>query len=90
MCGNTYIKHRSLHKYTRAAIVQGGVKIKSMIYLTLLKRDTVRYVHDIRAVRGMRRGLSDHHVVLCKVSLVGAWTVRRVVAAGLGGLEARN
>ena len=34
----------------------------------------------MRAVRGMGRGLSDHHVVLCKVRLVGAWIKRRYVA----------
>ena len=30
-------------------------------------------VQDVRAVKGMGRGPSDHHVVLCKVRLVGAW-----------------
>ena len=27
--------------------------------------------YDVRAVRGVGRGLSDHHVVLCKVRLEG-------------------
>ena len=31
--GNTYFKHRSLHKYTRVARGQDGVEIKSMIDL---------------------------------------------------------
>ena len=31
----------------------------------------------MRVFRGMGRGLSDHHVVLCKVRLVGAWIKRR-------------
>ena len=39
----------------------------------------LRYVQDVRAVRGMGRGLSDHHVVLYKVRLVGAWIKRRKV-----------
>ena len=30
----------------------------------------------------MGRGLSDHHVVLCKVKLVGAWIKRREVVVG--------
>ena len=31
----------------------------------------------------MGRGLSDHHVVLCKVRLVGAWIKRREVVVGV-------
>ena len=42
----------------------------------------LRYVEDVRAVRGRRRGLSDHHVVLCKIKLEGAWIKRREVVAG--------
>ena len=40
------------------------MEIKSMIDLVLMKRDMMRYVQDVRAVRGMGHGLSDHHVVL--------------------------
>ena len=36
----------------------------------------------MRAVRAMGRGLSDHHVVVCKVRLVGAWIKRRKVVVG--------
>ena len=61
---NTYFKHRSLHKYTRVARGQDGVEIKSMIDLVLVKRDMLRYMQDVRAVRGMGRDLSDHYVVL--------------------------
>ena len=46
---------------------QNGVEVTSMIDLVLVKRQVVR------AVRGMGRGLSDHHVVLRKVRLVGTW-----------------
>ena len=42
-----------------------------MIDLVLVKRDMLRYEQDVRAVRGMGRGLSDDYVVLCKVRLVG-------------------
>ena len=70
--GYIYFKHRTLHKYTRVTRGRDGVKIKSMIDLVLVKRDVLRYVQDVRAVRGMGCGLSDHHVVLCKVRLVGA------------------
>ena len=40
-----------------------------MIDLVLVKTDMVRYMRDVKAVRGMRRGLSDHHVELYTVDL---------------------
>ena len=55
--GNTYFEHRSLHKYTRVARVQEGVEVKSMIDLVLVEKVMLRYVQDVRAVRGMERGL---------------------------------
>ena len=70
------LKHKNLHKYTRVAKDQEGVEVKSMIGLVLVK-DMLEYVEDVRAVRGMGRGLSDHHVVLCKVRLVRAWIEKR-------------
>ena len=36
--GNTYFKHRCLHKYTRVARGRNGVEIKGMIDLVLVKR----------------------------------------------------
>ena len=41
--GNTYFKHRSLHKYKRVVRGQDGVEIKSIIDL-VLKRDMLHYV----------------------------------------------
>ena len=49
--------------------------MESVIDLMLVKRGMLRY----NAVRGMGRGLSDHHAVLCKVKLVGARIKRRQV-----------
>ena len=40
------------------------MEIKSTIDLVLVKRNMLRYVKDVRAVRRMRRGLSDYYVVL--------------------------
>ena len=82
--GNTYFRHISLHKYTRMARGRRGEEIKSMIYLVLVKRDMLRYVQEVRAVRGMGRGLSDHHVVLYKFRLVGGLRGNRWWL-GLGG-----
>ena len=61
---------------------QDGVKVKNMIDLLLVKRDMLRYVQDVRVMRGMGCDLSDHHVVLCKVRLVGACIKRREVVVG--------
>ena len=47
-----------------------------MVDLVLMERDLLRYVQDVKVVRRMGQGLSDHHVVLCKVRLVGAWIKR--------------
>ena len=43
---------------------QDGVEVMSMIDLVLMNKDMVCYVQDVRAVRGMGQGLSNHHVVL--------------------------
>ena len=82
----SHFKHKSLYKYTRMARNLDSVEIKSMIELVRVKRDKLRYVQDVRAVREMGASLSDHHVVMCKVRLVGTWIKRRemVVGAGLG------
>ena len=79
-----------MHKYTRVAEGQGGVKIESIIDLVLVKRDMLRYVQDVRVVRGMGCGLSDHYVVLCKVRLVGAWIERREVVAGARRIRSKK
>ena len=81
--GNTYFKHRSLYKYTRVARGHDILELKRMIVLVLVKRDILRYGQDVRAVRGMGRGLSNYHIVLCKARLVGAWFNRKEVVAGL-------
>ena len=63
----------------RVARRQDGVEVKSMIDLMVVKRDMLQYVKDVRVVRGMGRGLSDHYVVLWKVRLAGAWVKKREV-----------
>ena len=79
---DTFFKHIGVHKYTRVTRGRESVGIKCMIDLVLVKNDMLPYVQDVRAVRGMGRGLSDHYVVLCKVRLVGAWIKRREVVVG--------
>ena len=50
-----------------------------MIDLMLMKKDMVWFVQDVRAVRGLEHGISDHHIVLCKGSLVGTGIKRKEV-----------
>ena len=54
-----------------------------MIDLVLVKKDMLRYVQDVRAVRGMGRCLSEHYVVRCKVRLLEVWIKRREVVVGV-------
>ena len=42
-----------------------------MTDLVFVKKDMLRFVNDVRVARGMGRGISDCHVVLCKVRLIG-------------------
>ena len=45
MCvGNTYFKHRSLHKYTRVARGRDGAEVKSMTNMVLVMKYMLRYV----------------------------------------------
>ena len=53
-----------------------------MIDLVLVKKNMLCFKQDVGVVRGMGCGLSDHHIVLCKVSLVGTWIKRREVVDG--------
>ena len=53
--------------------------VKSMIDLVLVKKYMLRSALDMKEVRGMGLGLSDHHIVLGMVRLVGAWIRRREV-----------
>ena len=56
---------------------QNGVGLKSLIELVLVKKDMFRFAQDVKAGRRMGRGISNRHVVLCKVRLVGIWVKRR-------------
>ena len=44
------------------------MEVKGLIDLLLVKKDMLRYVQDVKSMRGVRRDLSDHHVLMCKVS----------------------
>ena len=39
----------------------------------------MRDVVDVKAIRGLNGGLSDHMIVLCKLKLVGEWIKRHDV-----------
>ena len=49
--GNTYFEHNNFHKYTRVTRGQDGVEVKSMIDLVLVKKDMLRFLQDVRAVK---------------------------------------
>ena len=47
-------------------------------------------LQDVRAVRGMECGISEHYVVLCKVKLVEAWIKRREVVIGARRIRSKK
>ena len=49
-----HFRHMYVHKYTRVARDQDGMKVKVMINLMLIKRDMLKCVHVIKTVRGLR------------------------------------
>ena len=54
---NTYFEHKNLYKYTRVARGQDGVVVKSMIDLVLGRKDMLRFLLEVRAVRGLEQGI---------------------------------
>ena len=51
--GNTYLSTGVCISTQRWQRNQDGVKVKSMIDLVLVKKEMLRYVQDVRVVRGM-------------------------------------
>ena len=48
-------------------------KMERMIDLVMVKKTMLHYVQDVRAVRGMGRGLSNHRVLVRKVRFRSTW-----------------
>ena len=71
---------KRLHKYTRVARVHDREEVVSMVNL----------VYDVKGVGGMGQVFSDHHVVLCKVRLVGIWVKRREVVNGVRNIRSEK
>ena len=63
--GNTYFEHKNLHKYTK--VTRGKDHDRSSAVLCAGYEGNGRNGKD----------LSDHHVVVCKVRLVGPWIKKR-------------
>src|SRR5678816_1653157 len=86
MCvSNTFFKH----KCTRVGVGRDGSEVKSMIDFVLVKK-MLKYVLDVKSVRGLGLGLSDHYVVLCKIKLVGAWMERKVIRKEVGKIKSEK
>ena len=85
----TFFKQKSIHKYTRVGVGRDGIEVKSMIDLVLVK-EILKYVLDVKSVRGLGMGLSDHYVVLCKIKLVEAWMKRKVIRKEVGRIKSEK
>ena len=78
--GNTFFKHKDIHKYTRVGQSRNG-EVRSMIDLVLFKRNMLKDVCDVKCIRGLSGGLSDHMIVLCKLRVIGTWMRRQEKAS---------
>src|SRR5678815_5964693 len=85
----TFFNHMSIHKYTRVGVGRDGIEVKSMIDFVLVKK-MLKHVLDVKSVRGLGIGLSDHYVVLCKIKLVGAWMERKVIRKEVGRINSEK
>ena len=51
--GNTSSKNNNVHKYIRVARGWDGMEPMSFIVLMLIMRGMLKYVHDVKSVRGI-------------------------------------
>ena len=88
MCvSNTFFAHKSIHQYTRVKEKADGRVERSMIDFVLVKKEMLKYVMDVRVVRGLSMDISDHIVVLCKIKLVGVWLEKKEVRKVVGRIK---
>ena len=50
--------------YTSVDTGEDGVEVMSAIYVVLVKKAILFFVHYVKAVKGMRQGLEGHRVVV--------------------------
>ena len=79
-----------MHKYTRVGVDRDGLEVKSLIDLVLVKKEMQKYVLDVKAVRGLGMGISDHYIVLCKIRLVGTWMEKKEIRKGVGRIKSEK
>ena len=88
MCvSNTFFAHKSIHLYTRVKEKADGRVERSMIDFVLVKKEMLKYVMDVKVVRGLSMDISDHIVVLCKIKLVGVWLEKKEVRKVVGRIK---
>ena len=58
--------------------------------MVLVKKDMLKYVHNVKIVREMGRNISDHYVVLCKVTLIGTWFISNKKVNDAGRTRVRS
>ena len=90
MCiANTHFRHKAIHKYTWRG-KRGGTECRSLIDLVLVKKDMLRDIVDVKALRGLNGGVSDHMIVLCKLKLIGAWVKKRELDCNVGRIRSEK
>ena len=69
---------------------RNGNEVKSLIDMVLVKKEMLKFVMDVKAVRGLGMGISDHYIVLCKIVFVGAWMERKEKRTEMGRIRSEK
>ena len=73
-----------------------GLKVKirmeviGMVGLVLVKKNILKTVYDLKIVRGMGQGISNHSFVLCNDMMLSTWIKHRKEMRGLEVLRVRG
>ena len=59
------------YKNTNILVARGkdGMKFKRIINLVLVNRNRLKYVYEMKTVRGLGRNISNHSILLIKVKM---------------------
>ena len=73
--GNTFFEKRDIHKSTW---VSGVGDRKSLLDFIVMQDEERNKLLDVNVLRGVGRGISDHHLIIAKIRSLKRWTGRGV------------
>ena len=75
--GNTFFEKKDIHKYTWVRIVEGRVVDKALMDYVLVSRKVLHRLLDVRVLRGVGSGMSDHFLVEGRLRVGGRMRMNR-------------